>query len=994
MSGEGLIIGSIFAGRYQIIEELGKGGMGKVYKVLDKEIEEKVALKLLNPEVAGDERTIQRFREELKLARKISHRNVCRMFDLSREGGNYYITMEYVPGEDLKSSIRRMGPLSAGKAIFIAKQVCEGLAEAHRLGIVHRDLKPHNIMIDREGNARIMDFGIARSLKKKGVTDTGVIIGSPEYMSVEQVEGKEVDQRSDIYSLGIVLYEMLTGTVPFDGDTPLSIAVKHTTQSPADPRQINTQIPEDLSRVVLKCMKKERQRRYQSAEELLDQLSNMERDFPTTERILPRGKPSTSKELTVTFGLKKPFVRALLLVVFMLVGAILWRVLPEKGAVPISADKPSVAVLRFQNSSGDESVDSWGDGLSELLSADLRQSKYLRVLSGDKICGILKRLGILQANKYSSGDLKALATQGRVDYILKGSFFRTDKNFIIIAMVQEPHSGSVISTRRAECRREEEIPAVMDELTRNIKLDLNLSSDQISSDSDRKLARIVTGSPEAYKCYIEGWKNDLNRGDASKTIEFMKKATAVDPEFAMAYKAMAGAYGQMDSIAQMWSFLQKALELKHRLSLREFYIIQGKLYGISEETYDEAIKAYSKLLKVYPEDWDGNFNLGLLCQDLEQWDEAIERFQVPIANNEESSEPYTNQAEAYMAKGMYDKAREILRDYLANSPEDVWVQGKISNAYLCQGKLDLALREAQEALSVDPTSIYPSLIGDIYYCRGDLLRAAREYQKILEREGAANKYYGMFRLAALYLSQGRFDESKGQIRKTAGLAQKLGDREGQMWAHSYLAQLHLASGDPQEALEEWKNAQNMALQGGLDWRLSLHLKGLIYLEMESMEEAQRTADDLKAMLEKRTNKKLMRYYHHLVGMIELERGNLSQAIGSFETALSLLPFQHSELDDHALFLYPLATALYKAGELEKAQDQYQRITSLTTGRLFFGDMFARSLHMLGKICEEQGWQERAAEHYGQFIAHWKDADPGIPEVEDAKRRLEKLKFQS
>jgi serine/threonine-protein kinase len=230
-----LTTGSIFARRYEVIEELGKGGMGKVYKVFDTEIKEKVALKLLKPEIAVDKETIERFRNELKFARKIRHKNVCQMFDLAKEEGSYYITMEYVHGEDLKRLIRKMGQLSAGQAISIAKQVSEGLSEAHQLGVVHRDLKPQNIMVDEEGNARIMDFGIARSIKGKGITGAGVMIGTPEYMSPEQVEGKEVDQRSDIYSLGVILYEMVTGRVPFEGDTPFTIGMKHKSEIPKDP---------------------------------------------------------------------------------------------------------------------------------------------------------------------------------------------------------------------------------------------------------------------------------------------------------------------------------------------------------------------------------------------------------------------------------------------------------------------------------------------------------------------------------------------------------------------------------------------------------------------------------------------------------------------------------------------------------------------------------------------------------------------------------------
>ncbi|MHC4750583.1 MAG: protein kinase domain-containing protein, partial [Planctomycetota bacterium] len=191
--GVQLTTGSLFAGRYQIVEELGKGGMGKVYKVIDKQLNEEVALKLIKPEIASDKKTIKRFRNELKLSRKISHRNVGRMYELMEDKGSLFITMEYVPGQDLKGLIGQSGRLAIGTTISIAKQVCEGLTEAHRLGVIHRDLKSHNIMIDKEGNARIMDFGIARSLTGKSITGVGVMIGTPEYISPEQAEAEEVD---------------------------------------------------------------------------------------------------------------------------------------------------------------------------------------------------------------------------------------------------------------------------------------------------------------------------------------------------------------------------------------------------------------------------------------------------------------------------------------------------------------------------------------------------------------------------------------------------------------------------------------------------------------------------------------------------------------------------------------------------------------------------------------------------------------------------------
>jgi serine/threonine protein kinase/tetratricopeptide (TPR) repeat protein len=276
-AGDTLTRGMTFAGRYEIIESLGEGGMGAVYRAYDRKIKEEIALKVLRPEIATNKKTIERFSNEIRLARKISHRNICRMHDLNEHEGTQFITMEYVPGEDLKSFIRRAGHLSSGKAISIGKQICEGLTEAHALGVIHRDLKPQNIMIDKSGNAKIMDFGIARSLKSEGITGEGAIIGTPQYMSPEQVEGNDTDQRSDIYALGVVLYEMLTGKVPFEGESTFSIALKHRDEIPPHPMELNPELSPELSTVILKCMAKEKEKRYQSAQELHSDLNALEK---------------------------------------------------------------------------------------------------------------------------------------------------------------------------------------------------------------------------------------------------------------------------------------------------------------------------------------------------------------------------------------------------------------------------------------------------------------------------------------------------------------------------------------------------------------------------------------------------------------------------------------------------------------------------------------------------------------------------------------------
>ncbi|MCP3684113.1 MAG: protein kinase, partial [bacterium] len=358
-----LTTGSVFAKRYKIIEELGQGGMGKVYKAIDNQLNEEVAIKLIKPEISSDKKTIKRFSNEWKLTRKISHRNVGRMYELMQEGGTYFITMEYVSGQDLKGLIRQTGQLAVGTTVSIAKQMCEGLSEAHRLGVIHRDLKPNNIMIDKGGNAKIMDFGIARSLSGKSLTKAGAMIGTPEYMSPEQAEGEEIDKCSDIYSLGIILFEMVTGRLPFEGETALSVAMKHKGETPKDPEEYNPQISNDMNSLILKCLEKEKESRYQEAGELLSELNNIEQGIPTTDRVVPRRKTTTSKEITVTLSMRRVLVPLLLVVGVVVVGVVIWKPWSE------GAGQISIAVLPFDDLSQNNELEHWSNGLAlELLT--------------------------------------------------------------------------------------------------------------------------------------------------------------------------------------------------------------------------------------------------------------------------------------------------------------------------------------------------------------------------------------------------------------------------------------------------------------------------------------------------------------------------------------------------------------------------------------------------------------------------------------------------
>jgi tetratricopeptide (TPR) repeat protein len=281
------------------------------------------------------------------------------------------------------------------------------------------------------------------------------------------------------------------------------------------------------------------------------------------------------------------------------------------------------------------------------------------------------------------------------------------------------------------------------------------------------------------------------------------------------------------------------------------------------------------------------------------------------------------------------------------------------------------------------------LKGDIYHFRGDFLRAEKEYLRAIET-GDKSTHLGLrFRLVALYLSQGRFEKSKDQLKEAISMAEELGAVQGKANAQWYMGYIYQKTGNPEKTLELFEKAMKayIELENLPNQRFGLAWKGAAYLEIGSIEEAQKVANELKDLIQEGMNKKAIRYYHLLEGMIELKREKFSKAIENFKKAISLLPYQYETWDEHVYFIDPLALVYYKSGDLEKARAEYERITSLTTGRLGYGDIYTKSFYMLGKIYEQQGQGNKALDHYEKFLDLWKDADPGIPEVDDAKKRL-------
>jgi serine/threonine protein kinase/tetratricopeptide (TPR) repeat protein len=652
---EELTTGSTFAGRYQIIEELGKGGMGEVYKVLDKEVNAKIALKLIKPEIAADKKTIERFRNELKTARDISHKNICRMYDLNKEENSYYITMEYVEGQDLKGLIRQSRQLTVGTTISIAKQVCDGLAEAHRLDVVHRDLKPQNIMIDKEGNARIMDFGIARSLKAKGITGSGVMIGTPEYMSPEQVEGKEVDQRSDIYSLGVILYEMVTGKVPFEGDTPFTIGVKHKSEAPKDPREFNVQLPEDLSRVILRCMEKDKKERYQSAGEARSELTRIEKGIPSTERVLPKRKPLTSKkEITMSFGLKKLLVPGVAIIALAIVVVIIWQFIARKEVVSEPIGKPSIAVLPFVDLSPQKDQEYFCDGMAEALLNALTSIKDLHVAARTSAFSF----------KGKELDIREIGKKLNVKTVLEGSVRKADERLRIAVQLINVTDGFQLWSKRYD-RKVDDVFTIQDEIAQNIVQALRI---ELSEEEKHILGKSGTKDVQAYDFYIHGRKyfRHWHRRSTKYAIDMFTQAIKKDPGYALAYAGLA------DSYAHLYMY-----------------------YDRSKENLDQALIASQKALELDPELAEAHVSRAHAVSQNMEYEEAEKEFETAIRLNPKLFDAYYLYGRTLRVQGKHKQAARLFEQASQVRPEDIQAPVFLVSAYE-----DLKLeKEAREANS-------------------------------------------------------------------------------------------------------------------------------------------------------------------------------------------------------------------------------------------------------------------------------------------------------
>ncbi len=580
--------------------------MGTVYKARDQEVDRLVAVKVIRAELAGNSDILTRFKQELVLARKVTHKNVIRIFDLGRVSGLRYITMEYIDGQDLRSYIKKKGKLSHTECVEIMQQVCLALEAAHNEKVVHRDLKPQNIMLDAQGKVFVMDFGIARSVGSEGLTMTGGYVGTPGYMSPEQVKGEEIDGRSDLFTMGIILYELLTNQMPYSAETVQRSMYKRTVERPDAVTSVDPTIPKYLSEVVAKCLEIDPLKRYQTAQELWADLETWRTGGadPTGMMLRRRLRQAFS---TPAIPIGAAVVLLLIVAVFF---ARRWTATTAaKKPEPVIASR-ALAVFPFRNASGDAKLDWLGASLGEMLSNDIGQSASLRTISEERVSQVLHDLRIAPDARIEAATIDQLTQFTNADVVVWGEFAKFGDEVRIDATITDRKNSTQIPLK-VQAANEKEILTAVDTLAAQIRQNLALSSSAIG-ELETTAFKPSSKSLEALRDFARG-EESQRLGKNQDAMEAFKSSISYDPDFALAYSKLSEAYAEahQDDLAQSASL--KAVELSATLPKQEKYLIEATHAEILKE-YPKAIEAYEALAKASPGNTDVLFHLAKLYE--------------------------------------------------------------------------------------------------------------------------------------------------------------------------------------------------------------------------------------------------------------------------------------------------------------------------------------------------------------------------------------------
>ena len=839
-----LAAGARLAGRYRIVGLVGIGGMGLVYRAEDEQLGLPVAIKLLRPELAGDERWLQRFKQELVLARQVSHPNVVRTHDLGSDGDLVFLTMDFVAGRSLRDLLAESGPLPPERAIAIARQLASGLAAAHEAGVVHRDLKPGNVLVDDSWRASISDFGVARSLAGSGLTLPGTVVGTLAYLSPEQARGDDVDGRSDLYALGLLLFEMLTRELPFAGGSDVEVLAQRLTGTARDLSATGIKVAPPLAAVVRRLLERDPARRYQTAR---DVVADLDRSAPESRRT------GALRSERIAGAILAAFAVALL----ALGGLVAYRrggLGPKPAAAVAPAPRHTVALLPLADETGRADLAWVASGLPEMLTASLAESSGLRVLDGERVFRTLGSLK-LAPGPLGDPDARRLAELLDADRLVSGRVRSAGNRLRIdLALVAADVPGTPARSLHAE--------AAPGEVFRLIARLGAMLREQLAAPASGAAPQ-VSRKPAALAAYAQGVAS-LRRGDSQTAAAALERAVAADPGYCAAWVRLARARESLGQSEEAHTAARRAVESLEPGESRTAYeaqAVEARLSGRPEKGQE----ILARLVARYPGDLEARIDLAEAYGEQGRLDRAISALQTAVA-----AAPHHPRAWFLLAKYsiLAGNARRAADEYLVRA---LVVQNQLGSD---EGRADVL-----------------NAFGVAYRDLGEMDRAEESYAQaaaIRQRIGDDRGFATTLRnLAALHTMRGEYAEAERKLETALRLLGRLGDAAGIADLENDFGVLAEERGNYEEALGHYQRALRSRRDLGNDLALAQSFGNVGYAQylLGRYDDALVYWRQGRELAEKSGDPSGVALATQNLGLLELARGDWNQAAASFLSAL-------------------------------------------------------------------------------------------------------------